>query len=124
MKFFSKVNKRAFLLTLAALFFLLVASFGVGIKSSNAMLGFGGKIVAVRPCLCSANLAVFVVGVKGGVYTFQPGVSLLFAQYQIWRPGPWVLGTYAPGGVCLRYRFLGCTGFPTMGTMITVGTSF
>ncbi len=123
MEIFSNINKRVFLSVTVSVVFLLVASFGVGIKSSNAMLhGFGGKIVYVHYCPCSANLAVFVLGVKGGVYTFQPGVSLLFANYQIWRSGPWVVGTYVPGGVCLTWKK--CAGFSTTGTILTVGTSW
>ena len=124
MKLFSQEkNKRTLLLGMVGVLLLFVASFGLWVRSTNAILGFGGKSVYVYYCPCSANLAVFVVGVKGGVYTFQPGVSQLFAWYQIWRAGPWVLGTYAPPGVCLWYIPYGCAGFPTMGTMIEVGTS-
>ena len=122
MNFLHKVNKRTFLLSTTAVFFILIASFGMWAKSSNAILGFGGKIAYVYYCPCSANLAVFVAGVRGGVYSFTPG-SLLYAWYQIFRPGPWTVGTYVPSNVCLWFIPYGCAGFPTMGTMIEVGTS-
>ena len=74
------------------------------------------------PCPCSDNLAISVVGVKGGIFSFGPG-SVPFAWYQIYRPGPWAKGTYAPGGVCLWPFPDGCAGFPTEGTILDVGTS-
>ncbi len=124
MKFFSKINKRTLLLSATAILFVFIASFGMWIKSSNAIFhGFGGKSVYVMYCPCSANLAVFVLGVRGGVYSFGPG-SLPFAWYQIFRSGPWVLGTFVPGtGMCLWPVPFGCAGFPTMGTILEVGTS-
>ncbi len=122
MRFFPNINKRTIFLSLVAASVLFVASFGMWVKPANAMLGFGGRIVFVKLCPCSANLAIWVFGPRGGVYTFQPGVSVPFANYQFWRPGPAILGTFVPGGVCLTGFF--CAGFPTMGTMVTVGTSW
>ncbi len=123
MEFFSKVNKRTLLLSTTAVLFVIIAVFGVWVKTSSAIsLGFGGRITKVVYCPCSANLAIFVVGVKGGVYSFEPG-SLLFAWYQIYRPGPWTVGTYTPVNKCLWFVPKGCAGFPTIGTIIDVGTS-
>lgn len=122
MKLFSKLIQRPIFFGVVTLFFL-VASFGVGVKTSNAaLLGFGGKIAWVMPCPCSANLAIFIVGVKGGVFSFGPG-SIPYAWYQIFHPGPWALGSYVPGNMCLWPVVVGCAGFSTRGTIINVGTS-
>ena len=121
MRFFSKRARHFVLLSSITVFFLAV-SFSMGVKTTNAMLGFGGKIAWVMPCPCSMNLAIMIVGVKGGVFSFEPG-SIPFAWYQIFHAGPWALGTYIPGNVCLWFIPDGCAGFPTMGTILDVGTS-
>lgn len=116
------LNKRFIISCAIAILFILIALFSVGMKRSNAMLGFGGRIVSVIPCPCSFNLAVTVAGVKGGIFSFEPG-SLPFAWWQIFRPGPWAKGSYVPGNVCLWFIPYGCAGIPTMGTILDVGTS-
>lgn len=115
-------HKKHFVLFSAVVIFFLVITFSVWVKTSNAMLGFGGRIASVVPCTCSANLMITIAGVRGGVFSFEPG-SLPFAWYQIYRPGPWARGTYVPGNVCLWIVPDGCAGIPTMGTIIEVGTS-
>lgn len=101
--------------------FALFLSIGVN-TSSAQMLGFGGRVASVVPCPCSMNLMITIAGVKGGTFSFGPG-SLPFAWYQIFRPGPFAKGAYAPGGSCLWFIPYGCAGFPTMGTIVEVGTS-
>ena len=123
MSIFSRMNKYPFLLGIASILFFLAVSFGVGVKTSNAaLLGFGGRILWVMPCPCSGNLAIAIGPPRGGIYSFGPG-SIPYAWYQIFHPGPWALGSYVPGNACLWFIPFGCAGFPTMGTMINVGTS-
>lgn len=116
------LNKHFIISCVIAILLILTASFGVGMKKSNAMLGFEGKIVSVTFCPCSFNLLISIAGVKGGIFSFEPG-SVPFAWYQIFHSGPWTKGSYVPGNVCLWYVVVGCAGIPTMGTILDVGTS-
>lgn len=85
---------------------------------------FGGKILEVVYCPCSFNLAVTVGPPNGGVFTYEPGASIVDSFYQIFRPGPWVLGWYAPGGACLDFCVDCCYPMRTpIGTIIETGTS-
>lgn len=118
----NKFNKNLVLRGIATILFFFVVMFGAGVKTSDAMFGFGGRIVSVVPCPCSMNLAITIAGIRGGIFSLEPGV-LPFAWYQIFRPGPWAKGTYVPGNVCLWPIPYGCAGFPTMGTILEVGTS-
>lgn len=101
-----------------------VAAYSVWIKPSKAVLQFGGQITSVFYCPCSANLAIVVGPPSPGVFMYQPGVSMVYAWYQIFRPGPWVLGTYTPGGACMMFIPYGCAPMAApMGTITQVGTS-
>ncbi|HAT68243.1 MAG: hypothetical protein A2481_03840 [Candidatus Yonathbacteria bacterium RIFOXYC2_FULL_47_9] len=125
------IKKRALVVGITVILLLLVVSFGVWVKSSKAAapvvvagIPFGGLITYVFYCNCSFNLAVTVGPPVGGIYMYQPGASLIYAYYQIFRSGPWVLGTYVPGGACMVYVAVGCSPalVPT-GTIVTAGTS-
>lgn len=125
------IKKRAVMVGVTAILLLLGVSFGVWVKSSKAAapvvvagIPFGGLILNVFYCNCSFNLAVVVGPPVGGVYMYQPGASLIYAYYQIFRSGPWVLGTFVPGGACMQYVGFGCSPMviPT-GTIVTAGTS-
>lgn len=102
----------------------LVVSFGFWSKPSKAIIPFGGPILSVAYCPCSQNLVVTIGPPSGGVFTYQPGVTIVDAFYQIFRPGPWTLGNYTPGAACLMYIVVGCApqAFP-IGTINEVGTS-
>ncbi len=115
-------NKIAILIIfLAAVFagaFMLLPA-----KQSSAIVPFGGPILNVTYCTCSGNILLTVGPPMGGRYIFQPGASTLFPYGQVYRPGPWVLGTYAPGGVCTVFAGKGCAPLPSFGTIIQVSTS-
>lgn len=130
MKFFSYVKKHTIVTSSILAVLLIVTSFGVRIKKSKAILQFGGEILNVTYCTCSMNLAITVGPPAGGVFTYEPGATV-YAFYQIFRPGPWVLGTDVPGGECLSWYMCGpdpcClpdfSTAPPVGTIAEVGTS-
>ncbi len=86
-------------------------------------LPFGGTISALVFCPCSMNFLIGVYGPNPGFFVFQPGVSQAFAFGQVYRPGPSIIGTYTPGGVCLMYVVVGCAPVPSIGIINMVGTS-
>ena len=92
-------------------------------KRSNAIIPFGGNILMVTPCSCTAGYLIKVGPPVPGVFIYQPGVSILYPLFQIYRPGPWVLGFALPGGVCKIYVGKGCAILPAEGTIAEVGTS-
>lgn len=124
MKFFLFAKKHYVATSLVVVFFLVVTSFGMRVKSGKAMIPFGGQILSVTYCPCSANLAITVGPPSGGIFTYD-GTGMVYPFYQLFRSGPWVLGSYTPGsGGCWVYVTHGCapTAFP-IGTISEVGTS-
>ena len=85
---------------------------------------FGGPILWVDYCTCSGNIRLTVGPPVPGAYVFQPGRSIPFLFYQLYRPGPFVLGNATTGGSCSIYVGDGCATLPTLGTIFMVGTSF
>jgi hypothetical protein len=124
MKLLTITQKHPFVLGITAVLLLLAVSFGFWVKSSKAIIPFGGQITSVFYCPCSGNLAVVVGPPSGGIFMYQPGATIVYAFYQIFRPGPWVLGNYTPGGSCMQFIPYGCApmAWPT-GTINEVGTS-
>lgn len=91
-------------------------------KESLALgiLPFGGKILYTQYCCNGIMLAVGPP--QGGTFIFT-GTSQLYAYYQIYRAGPWVLGDYIPGGTC-QVVASECVGtISTTGTIGKIGTS-
>lgn len=128
MRLLSSSKKRPIVISFIIVLFLVVASFGMRIKSGKAIgLPFGGRILDVTYCICSANLQITVGAPKGGVFMYEPGASIIDAWYQIFRPGPWVLGSYTPAGACVQLEYYGgdpyCIPHPAMGTISEAGTS-
>jgi len=118
------VRKSPFIFGITVSLFVVVASFGLFVKPSKAILEFGGPITNVFYCPCSWNLAIAVGLPSPGLFMYQPGVTMVYSFYQLFRPGPWVLGTYTPGGSCMQFIPYGCApmAFP-QGTITEVGTS-
>jgi len=105
-------SKKIFSWLLLGLIILLFISWP---KPARAVLGFGGRITNVTICL---NGMLFAIGPPvGGLFMYVPG-TLTFAYAQL-RPGPWALGGFTPGGVCI----LPFGSIPALGTMIMIGTS-
>ncbi len=66
---------------------------------SNPVGGaFGGRILSVIPCTCSAGLLLIVGPPVGGTFIYQPGASTLYKNYAP-IPGHWALGTSIGKGV-------------------------
>ncbi len=84
---------------------------------------FGGRIVAIVPCVCSANLLVVVADPRGVLLplTIQPGVTLLYAYFKPLPPANTV-GKFIPGGLCL-IPATPCAPIPSAGTILMIGSS-
>lgn len=89
------------------------------ILAAATTLNFGGKITWITYC-CN-GLALTVGPPKPGIFLFTAG-SILHAYYQIYRIGPWVLGSATPGGFC-EDPLLMCAPIPVTGTIFRLGTS-
>ncbi|TSC61454.1 MAG: hypothetical protein G01um101448_342 [Parcubacteria group bacterium Gr01-1014_48] len=86
---------------------------------------FGGRIKKVEVCTCSGSLNLTIGLPRPRQLLYVPGASILYAFYQIFRPGPWTLGMYTPGAVCLMaQKFCTPVTIPPIGTIRIVGTSF
>lgn len=122
MIFFSLPRGRQILLAVAITISLVVVSYSINIKSSNALLGFGGQILMVVPCIDEASYAIIVGTPSPGVYIWTPA-TILIKHWNLWTPGPWVLGTYipTPGLTCSDSEMPMITGIT--GVIKLVGTS-
>ncbi len=127
MKLFS-VNKPKFTLLAALVIALGLISLAVwrgSTRQAEAQAGvpFCGPILYVTYC---CNGVMLTVGPPREVATLMwYWGSPLWAYYNIFEPGPWVLGTYAPVGECQwLYAFPPCV-YPvvTTGSTILIGTS-
>lgn len=95
MRFFPSTKKKSILLG-ATLFVLVTATaFSMNIKSSKALLGIGGQIIFVIPCVDEGGSAIVVGTPTPGVYLWSPA-TVMFRYYELFTPGPWVLGGYVP----------------------------
>jgi hypothetical protein len=106
---------------------ILVAVMAIGLALTHRSLAqsipgnrFGGRITDVYYC-CN-GLAIIVGPPSAGWYLFTGG-SILKAHYNIYGPGPWVLGYARPGGTCLVKEALCLGTLPMQGTILQVGTS-
>ncbi len=94
-------------------------------NTTQAQIPVGGRIIWSYECGCSGGWMFFVLDSysKSTVpLVFQFGVSRLNANYNIFSRGVNVLGSYTPGGICLRASE-GCTSskIPPIGTISTYG---
>ena len=101
--------------------FVPLGPFFANINQAEAVslpfIPFGGRILKV--ITCDEGLLITIGWPRGGEFMFTAG-SILYAWYQIYRPGPWALGIALP-------IFEACTidGEPIGGGLIMhkVGTS-
>ncbi len=110
------------------------AASGAGSSGSSGGAGgmtsyFGGNVTNVTYCTCDTpmDLMLDINDVRGGKISlmFKFGQSTLYANYNIWMPGPNVLGSYMQGGgQCQVGTQPECTseGSPR-GTIQQIGTS-
>lgn len=122
---FFAVHKREIMLSTAASFFLIIVSMGMFIKTSEAILPVGGRILYTWYCTCSGGVAAVLGPPTPGLYTiFQLGATIPYTAYELYRPGPVILGSAYPSGACYWYvPPAECVGFETEGTLNQVGTS-
>lgn len=120
---FVKIKKRNFVFVAVFLILSLGMFFAVPSKSTTAVIPFGGKILKAQYCPCSANIRLTIGPPVPGIFIFQPGVSIPFAFGQVYRSGPWTIGNWVPGGVCLKFSATGCRPVFSEGTILEVGTS-
>ncbi len=90
---------------------------------------FGGRITNVTYCTCSASILLDIQDTLRGYVSvlYTPGVSRLYANYQVFTTGPNVIGGYTSGGTCQVYSGTQCNsqGSPmgTINTIHGIGTS-
>ena len=108
---------------LAVIFSLALIGLAIFYQQAQAqysLIPFGGRIEAVNYC-CN-GIELIIGPPRGGDFLFSWN-SILYAFYQIYRPGPWVLGDAEPGGACVHIAG-GCeTSHPTTGIIRQIGTS-
>ena len=96
--------------------------FGGGGGSGN----FGGRVTDVTYCTCSISIMLDVDDVRGQSLQliYMPGVSQLYANYDVYGTGQNVLGTYTQGGECEVYDGESCNSQGSPDGMISlIGTS-
>lgn len=98
------LSKKITTMTVIMAFVLLLPAYA----SAQAGLPFGGIIIKPIFCPCSANVALRIVPIGATsphIVMFQPGVSTLYAFWNILKPGTYLLGTYGPPVPCLSIVF-------------------
>jgi hypothetical protein len=116
-------KKRSFIVAVVLVLAIVIPLFFYNVNKSAALVPFGGLILNVTYCTCSFNLLLTVGPPVGGNYIFQPGVSVPFPYGQLYRPGPWILGAWVPGGACMMWVGKACAPLPSIGTILYAGTS-
>ncbi len=95
-------------------------------QSAGGFIPFGGVIQYARVCTCSApNWGIRVGPPVAGNFIYQS--RGLFREYQIFRPGPWVVGIASGYAPCMQVRGNSCVAdeqVPGGPVIMLVGTSF
>lgn len=84
----------------------------------------GGKILKSE--LCCNGVKITVGPPKAGIFMYMPGISRLYSYFNIFMPGPYVLGTASGVAVCQKLiSFIPCAiPEPVPGGIIRmIGTS-
>lgn len=67
----------------------------------------GGKILMTE--VCCNGVKITVGPPKAGIFLYMPGVSKLYSYFNIFTPGPWVLGTAFGVATCQKLAsFIPC----------------
>ena len=67
----------------------------------------GGKIILSE--ICCNGVKITVGPPKAGIFLYVPGVSTLYPYFNIFTPGPWVLGTAFGVATCQKLAsFIPC----------------
>lgn len=86
-------KKTVFIILCIAIIASLFIPTVVGVMAFDATTPFGGKILSTVFCICSFDLMLVIGPPRGGSFIYKPGVSILYKLFNVWRPGPSVLGT-------------------------------
>lgn len=132
------INKKKILFGAFSVILLISALLAVfsGYEKTAAVspfVPFGGPILRVIQCTCSAGHVVFI-GLPGSAaktsgllnsFHFVPTQTILFKFMQTTRIGAWLLGTYTPGtgNQCLVHSGDSCRRIPNDGIIKLLGTS-
>lgn len=138
MKFLFYTKKHRVLVSIIVFLIMITVSFAVKIRSSKAILGFGGRITEVTFCTCTqGSWAYTVVGDPSGVFVYTP-LAVPYKWYNFLPKGvytypvlipftsPWILGSYVPTPVvssCWMYAAEACYPLPSLGEITSFGTS-
>lgn len=89
---------------------------------TRGILPFGGRITFVQYC-CDGSVMLTITGQKNpGNYIFSPYASRLYRNFNVFAPGPNVVGDGNPGGYC-QTTTSSCYGGMYANTITRIGTS-
>jgi len=86
----------------------------------QGVLAFGGRIILVEYC-CN-GVAITVGPPRPGRFLLTSG-TILYPYYNVYTPGPSVLGTAIPGGICHEAATACVVPIPVAGTVTMIGSS-
>ena len=116
--FKNNLKKNLFALVLAI--FLVFTAWGVKKTESQSLTAFGGKILSVQ---YSCNGIMLTIGPpSAGTYMYY-WATKLYANYNVFEPGPYVLGRGGKGGYCALPESYCVIGTATTGFFTMMGTS-
>ncbi len=137
MKIFSYINIHRVLFSIIIFVAIVGASFGVHIKSAEAVAGVnpgglavGGTLMSMTACTCAytswlAAMYVYIKGkdlTKSGTYTYSRLLTETHSNYMV-RPGSGMLATYIPGvQACWMQAGYICTMLGNRGLLTSIGT--
>ncbi|MGM0482660.1 MAG: hypothetical protein ACQEP6_02240 [Patescibacteria group bacterium] len=91
---------------------------------SNPQNPFGGKINSIKYCPCTPGILLEVGPPREATVMYLPGQSTLYAYYNIYKTGVWLLGTHTGSSrSCRVYSNTGCTTIGSGYVIEIVGTS-
>ena len=90
--------------------------------SGQGLIPFGGRILLVEYC-CN-GIAITVGAPRPGRFMITTG-SIIYPYYNVYRPGPNVLGTAVPaaGTPCFEAATLCLVPIPVLGIVNQIGSS-
>ncbi len=91
-------------------------------KVTKGILPFGGRVTLVQYC-CDGSVMLTITGkTNPGNYIFSPIASHPYRNFNIFTPGPNVVGDGNPGGYC-QTTTSACYGGMYANTITRIGTS-
>jgi len=119
----NKLNRKIYF-ALVTLTLVLATSLGLpfGRREADgfAPLNFGGPITYVSYC-CN-GVAITVGPPRPGRFLITVG-TILYAHYNVYIPGPYVLGSAVPGGTCQIPATYCLVPTPVKGIVTMIGSS-